>query len=207
VISTIKAIMNHHIGQPPERITVNGQSLTPREYLASVVRLNLDDYVGIQSNMELPYFERTELDVQDNWWHSRDYCNVPLDLFIATIKKAVRKGFTVAIGGDTSEPGIEGHAGVAVVPSFDIPSALIDESARNFRFRNGTTGDDHGIHIVGFKQEGNQDWFLVKDSGSSARNNAHPGYYFYHEDYVKLKMLTALVHKDAAKEVLARMTK
>jgi bleomycin hydrolase len=207
VIGVIRSIMDHYIGAPPERVTVDGRSLTPREYLANVVRLNLDDYASLQSLMELPYFELTELDVQDNWWHSKDYCNVPLDLFMATIKNAVAKGYTVALGGDTSEPGIEGHAGVAIIPTFDIPADYIDEAARNFRFRNGTTGDDHGIHVVGFKQDGGQEWFLVKDSGSGSRNNAHPGYYFFREDFVRLKMLTVLVHKDAAKEVLARMAK
>ena len=124
---------------------------------------------------------------------------------MSTIKNAIRKGYSVAIGGDTSEPGLDGHAGVAVIPTFDIPSAYIDESARNFRYRNGTTGDDHGIHIVGFKADGGKDWFLVKDSGSGSRNNSHPGYLFYHEDYVKLKMLSAMVHKDAAKEILAQI--
>ncbi len=44
----------------------------------------------------------------------------------------------------------------------------------------------------------------MKDSWSSSWNNDHPGYYFFHEDYVKLKMLSFLVHKDAVKELLAR---
>jgi bleomycin hydrolase len=154
VIATIRAILNHYIGAPPERVIVDGKSMTPREYLTGVVRLNLDDYVNLLSILEKPYFEFVEHDVNDNWWHSRDYCNVPLDLFMSTIKNAVHNGFSVAIGGDTSEPGLDGHAGVAIVPTFDIPSQYIDESARNFRFRNGTTGDDHGIHIVGYKQDG-----------------------------------------------------
>ncbi len=205
VLNSIRAIMNHYLGAPPERVTVDGKSLTPMEYFTTIVRLNIDDYVDIMSLMEKPYFQRVEHEVPDNWWHSRDYCNVPLDLFMSTIKNAIRKGYSVAIGGDTSEPGLDGHAGVAVIPTFDIPSAYIDESARNFRYRNGTTGDDHGIHIVGFKTDGGKDWFLVKDSGSGSRNNSHPGYLFYHEDYVKLKMLSAMVHKDAAKEVLTKM--
>jgi bleomycin hydrolase len=62
-----------------------------------------------------------------------------------------------------------------------------------------TTGDDHGIHLVGYKEMDGKDWYLIKDSGSGSRNNTHPGYYFYHEDYVKLKMLGFMVHKDAVK--------
>jgi bleomycin hydrolase len=72
------------------------------------------------------------------------------------------------------------------------------------RFSNSTTGDDHGIHLVGFKEKGGQDWYLIKDSGSSSRNNSHPGYYFYHEDYVKLKILDFMVHRNVAEDVLKK---
>ena len=65
--------------------------------------------------------------------------------------------------------------------------------------------DDHDLHVVGITTKDGRDWFLVKDSWSSAWNNDHPGYYFFHEDYVKLKMLAFLVHRDAVKELLARV--
>jgi bleomycin hydrolase len=110
----------------------------------------------------------------------------------------------MSIGGDTSEPGLEGHAGIAVVPTFDIPSSYIDENSRQFRFSNGTTTDDHLIHLVGYAEKDGKDWYLIKDSGSGSRNNTHPGYYFYHEDYLKLKIMTLFLHKDAAREILAK---
>jgi bleomycin hydrolase len=203
VIATIRTILDRRIGKVPEKITVDGKSMTPQQYLKDVLRLNLDDYVDIMSLQEKPYYMKAEYEVPDNWWHSSDYLNIPLDRFIALLKNAPAKGYTVAIGGDTSEPGLEGHAGIAVVPSFDIPSDYIDDNARQFRFSNGTTGDDHGIHIVGEAVKDGTTWFLIKDSGAGSRNNAHPGYYFYREDYVKLKMLTVMVHKDAAREFIA----
>jgi bleomycin hydrolase len=86
-----------------------------------------------------------------------------------------------------------------------LPSAYIDEAARQFRFNNGTTTDDHGLHVVGFTEKNSKDWYLVKDSWSSAWNNDHPGYYFFHEDYVKLKVLGFMVHKDAVKDLLAKV--
>ncbi|MBT3622096.1 MAG: peptidase C1, partial [Flavobacteriales bacterium] len=49
--------------------------------------------------------------------------------------------------------------------------------------------------------------FLIKDSGSGARNGNFPGYYFYHEDFVKLKMMTFTIHKDAVKETLDKFNK
>ncbi len=206
-LSTIKSILNHYLGEPPTKVMVEGESLTPREYLEKVVRLKLDDYVDFISLMEKPYYRMVEYEVQDNWWHSKEYINVPLGDFMDAINSAIRNGYTLSLGGDVSEPGYEGHAGMAVVPTFDIPSAYIDGSARQFRFSNGTTGDDHGIHLVGFLEKDGKDWYLIKDSGSGSRNNHHPGYYFYTEDYVKLKMLDFMVHKDAVKSLLSKLQK
>jgi bleomycin hydrolase len=206
-VRVITSIMNGSIGQPPSRVTVGGTSMTPKEYLANVVKLNLDDYVEVMSLMQKPYNTLAELPVPDNWWHSTDYYNVTLPTFTAIVREAIRRGMSLAIGGDTSEPGYEGHAGLAVIPSFDIPAGAIDENARQFRFSNGTTGDDHGIHLVGYLERDGTDWYLIKDSGSGSRNNTHPGYYFYHSDYVKLKMLSYTVHRDAVKEVLPEFAK
>jgi bleomycin hydrolase len=124
-----------------------------------------------------------------------------------TIRNAVRKGFTIAIGGDVSEPGYDSWAEVAVVPTFDIPSEYINEDARQFRFSNETTTDDHGIHIVGYKEQNGKDWYLIKDSGAGSRNGNNKGYYFYHEDYVKLKIMDFMVHKDAVGDLLDKFEK
>lgn len=204
-LATIRSILDHHLGRPPETIQVGGKTMTPVEYLANVLRLKLDDYVEMMSLLEKPYYQKVEYEVSDNWWHSKEYYNVPLDDFMAVLKKAIRNGYTLCIGGDTSEPGLEGHAGLAVVPSFDIPAAYIDEYARQFRFSNQTTGDDHGIHVVGYTEKDGFDWYLIKDSGAGSRNNSHPGYYFYREDYVKLKMMGFTVHKDMATDVLKKV--
>ncbi len=204
VVSTIKSILNHYLGEPPTVVVVNGAKLTPREYLDKIVKLNLSDYVEFLSLSEKPYYQQVEYEVPDNWWHSKQYYNIPLDEFMMVLKRAIRKGYSMALGGDTSEPGVEGHAGVAMVPSFDIPSSFIDERARQMRFSNGTTGDDHGIHLVGVKESTSGDWYLIKDSGAGSRNNSHPGYFFFHEDYVKLKMIDFMVHKDVAEDILKK---
>ena len=52
-----------------------------------------------------------------------------------------------------------------------------------------------------------KDWFLIKDSASGARDGNNYGYYFYSEDYVKLKMMDFMVHKDAVKDLLAKFHK
>jgi len=205
VVATVRAILDHYLGAPPATVLVDGKPLTPLEYLARVARLNPDDYVDIFSLAEKPYYEKVEYTVPDNWWHSQEYYNLPLDEFMGALKSAIRNGYSMSLDGDTGEPGYShGAAGIAVVPSFDIPSSYIDELARQLRFSNGTTQDDHVVHLVGYTVKDGADWYLMKDSWSSAYNSPHPGYYFFHQDYVKLKMLTFAVHKDAVREVLKK---
>ena len=208
VLNTIKDIMNHYIGEPPTSFEYQGKTYTPKEFLNDVCKLNMDDYVEILSLLQEPYWEQVEYKVPDNWWHSKEYYNVPLDDFMAIIKRAIREGYTMSIGGDVSEAGFLRTTNCAMIPSFDIPSEYIDENARQFRFSNKTSTDDHGMHLVGWLDKDGTDWYLIKDSSSGSRNNdeAAPefGYYFFHEDYVKLKMLGFTIHKDAVKDILKK---
>lgn len=204
VIGTIKSILNHYMGTPPEVVEVDEKKLTPFEYLKNIVKINPDSYVDFMSLMEKPYNEMAEYKVPDNWWHSKEYYNLPLDDFMKLLKAAVREGYTTAIGGDVSEAGYDAANEVAMVPTFDIPSEYIDENARQFRFSNKSTTDDHGIHIVGYLEKDGRDWYLIKDSGSGSRNGRNVGYRFYDEDYVKLKIMNIMLPKNFAKKVLGR---
>jgi bleomycin hydrolase len=205
-ITTIKSIMNHYMGEPPTEIMVEGKKISPLQYLHDVIRINPDDYVDILSYEQEPFYKHVEYKVPDNWWHSTDYYNVPLDVFMEALKKVVRSGYTASIGGDVSEPGFDRITQCAIVPDFDIPAAFINDDARQFRFSNGTTTDDHGMHLVGYLEKDGKDWYLIKDSGSGSRNSnpdaAEFGYYFFSSDYVKLKMMDFMVHKDAVRDLL-----
>jgi bleomycin hydrolase len=207
-VATLKSIMNHYMGTPPTGIIVNGKKITPLQYLNDVLKINPDDYVDILSYTQEPFYKQVEYKVPDNWWHSTAYYNVPLDVYVSTLKSAVRKGFTVSIGGDVSEPGLDRTTQCAVIPDFDIPSAYINDDARQFRFSNQTTTDDHGMHLVGYMEKDGKDWYLIKDSGSGSKNNdpnaKEFGYFFFSEDYVKLKMMDFMVHKDAVKDLLGK---
>lgn len=201
VTASVRLILDKYLGTPPARITVDGKEMTPQEYLRDVLRINPDDYVEFMSFLYVPFWTRGEYKVADNYWHSTDYLNVPLDQWYEALKGAVSRGFSVCIGGDVSEPGYNGTEDVAIVPTFDCPPEYIDQSAREYRFENGSTGDDHGIHVVGLTRQGDHDWYLVKDSSRSGQRGV-PGYYFYRDDYMRLKMLTFMVHKDAVRELL-----
>ncbi len=211
VISTVKSILNFYLGEPPVKFMFEGKEFTPITFLKDYLKINPDDFVEILSIKQEPYWQQVEYKVPDNWWHSADYYNVPLDVFMEIVKKGIRNGYTMSIGGDVSEPGFSRTTQAAMIPSFDIPSAFINDDARQFRFTNETTTDDHGIHLVGYCERDGKDWYLIKDSGSGSRNNdpnaPEFGYYFFHEDYVKLKMMGFTIHKDAVKDVLAKFKK
>jgi bleomycin hydrolase len=206
-VSYVRSILNKYLGSPPETIQVNGKTMTPREYLDNILQLPLHDYVSLISFKYLPFYTKGEFKVPDNWWHSEEYFNVPLEEFYEAITCALQNGYTVAFGGDVSEPGISGDEDIAIIPTFDTHPKLIDQDSREFRFHRKTSTDDHSVHAVGIKEAGEHTWFLIKDSGGSAQRGQFPGYYMYRDDYVKLKMLTIMVHRDAVADLLAPFPK
>ena len=201
-LKTVEAILDHYLGVPPVKFVVEGKEYTPQGYLKDYLRIDPDDYLDVVSYLQQPFGQQVEYQVPDNWWHSQDYYNVPLETYMKILKSALHKGYSLSLGGDVSEPGKNAEKKVFMIPSFDIPSEAIDDSARQFRFGNNTTTDDHGVHLIGYKEAKGQTWFLIKDSGSSSFNKDPKGYYFLTEDYIKLKMMDFMVHKDAVKGFL-----
>ena len=199
VISTVRAILDYHIGAVPERFEYDGKTWTPKTFRDEYLKIVPDDYVDIMSSMEYAFHEKGKYDVPDNWWNCTDYLNLPLDEYMDLLNKSLAAGYSLAIGGDVSEAGFSRETNVALIPDFDIRSKDIGQTAREFRFQNRSTTDDHIMHIIGFTKVKGDMWYLVKDSSSGSRNvdesSSRFGYYFMHEDYIKLKILTFTVHK------------
>jgi bleomycin hydrolase len=204
ITSQIRAILDRYMGRPPEEFEYEGKHYTPKRFLDEVLELRLDDYVQFMSTLSLPFYTKDIYDVPDNWRPTEDYYNVPLDEFYEIITRAAARGYTVAIGGDVSEPGRYGFEDAAIVPTFDIPQDHIDQDSREFRFYNKTSQDDHGVHLLAMTKVEGRDWFLIKDSASSANWGKQKGYYFFRDDYIKLKMLSLMVHKDVAQFLMPK---
>lgn len=202
VVASLRLILDKYMGRPPEHFVYAGTEFTPQQFLTDVVRLKFDDYVCIMSTLAAPFRTYGEYKVSANWWHSADYYNVPLDEFCGIVRSAIQRGYTVKLNGDVTEPGLSGQDGLAIIPSFDIPREYIDQAARELRIFNETTDDDHDMHLVGTTRVADYDWFLIKDSMAAAQRGPFKGYMFYREDYVKLKMLTYVVHQDAVRAVI-----
>lgn len=206
ILAHLADIMNYYLGAPPTSFEWKGKTYTPLEFKNNVLKINSDDYVEFLSTLSLPFYTQGIFDVPDNWWFDDSYYNIPLDDFYRLIVKSIKKGYTVNIGGDVSEPGYVGEEDAAYIPDFIMPQKYINQYSREYGISSGTTGDDHGIHIVGHTKKDGYDWFLIKDSGRSSRKGREDlrGYYMWRGDYVKMKMLSFMVHKDVAKDILKK---
>jgi bleomycin hydrolase len=202
VVETIKDIMNHYMGTPPKVVEVEGAAFSPESYRDEYLQIRADDFFSFMSTKSQNFNEMAALVEPDNWWGGDNYYNLPLNDYAGLIDDAVRNGFTVCICGDLTEPGHNSRKGISVVPSFDIPAAFINQDAREYRLDNHATTDDHCMHLVGVTDVGTETWYLIKDSGAGGFDGPDKGYRFFHEDYVRLKMMNVMIHKNAAKKVL-----
>ena len=205
VLAKVRDILNQFMGKPPVQFSYNKRTYTPIQFRDQIVHLSWKDYIMVTSFSYAPFYQFSTLEVPDNWAHRRIFFNVPLSEFYAAFKNALQRGYTVAFDSDIGEPGRMGAEDVAFIPPFDIPHSYINQPARELRFENGSTTDDHLMHIVGYKNFQGNDWFLVKDSWRTAWAGRFPGYYFFHGDYLKLKALAFLVNQKAVPEICRRL--
>lgn len=207
VVSTIRSILDKHMGEPPMRVMWDDDQYTPVSFMKKVLEINPDDYFSFMSTMSQTYNQQGELVEPDNWWHCDDYYNVSIDDFLLVIDDALDSAYTVCICGDISEPGFDAYAEVGIIPDFDIPSEYINESSREMRLNNKTTTDDHCIHIIGMQDVDGERWYMIKDSGAGGFDGPNKGYRFMHEDYIRLKMMNIMVYKYAGRQVLDKIIK
>jgi bleomycin hydrolase len=207
VIKDIRAILDKTMSAPPESFTWEGKTYTPQSFLKEYLQLNMDDYYSFMSTASAPWNQKSELVEADNWWHCDDYYNVTANDFMKVINDALDVGYTISLCGDISEPGYDNDKQIAIIPTFDITTGSIDDNARQFRLENGSTTDDHCIHLIGYFMNGNERWYLIKDSNGGAFDGPSKGYRFFREDYIKLKMMNVLLHKEAARPTLDKIIK
>ncbi len=129
-LAYVRSILNKHLGTPPADVVFAGGTYSPQGFLKDVLKLDMADYVGCVSRMNEPFYTRVLLDVRDNWRRKDDYLNLPLQDFYEVIKKAVKDGYTVSIGGDNSEAGMDGMFDTGIIPEWDIPAKYINQGQR-----------------------------------------------------------------------------
>ena len=210
-LSNIDNVLDSYLGKCPEAFFYNGKRYTPQTFAKEVIGINPENYVGISSYKDYPYYQRFVLPVPDNWSHDTNW-NVPMEELTKIIDNAIQKGFTVGWATDVSEPYFSYKNGVAYVPDLDLdnisdeqradlfkgpkPDKKITEDMRQLGLNNLTTTDDHGMQIVGLaKDQTGKEYYIVKNSWGET--NDYQGYIYVTKPYVQFKSTAILVHKDA----------
>lgn len=195
--AAILGIVDAYLGPVPSTIEVDGRKMTPKEYMADVLKLQPDAYVEIMSYSYSPFGEKAKLTVPDNWMHFDQYLNVPIDEFMEKLRGSIERGFSVAVDIDVSEPGFRSGQGLAQLTKEQEVEGAISQEVRDKMFTDKATTDDHLMHIVGLaKDEGGRIWYLTKDSGGPKRG-PFGGHTYISENYLRAKALGFMVHKDA----------
>jgi bleomycin hydrolase len=106
---------------------------------------------------------------------------------------SIENGYTFCWDGDTSEKTFKHKNGEA---EWD-KRGKVNQKFRQKTFFDRSTTDDHLMHVVGLsKNEEGQTAFYTKNSWGPESND-FGGYLHMTEDYVRLKTIAIMVHKDA----------
>ena len=192
-LSSYDTIMKEQLGKLPKKIKTDKGNLTPIEY-RDYFEINPDDYVELTSYSHHPFYKQCVVEVPDNWAHAL-YYNLPIDELMEVMHYSINNGYTIAWDGDTSEETFVHKKGKAWVPKKQ--QGKVDQELRQKTYYDRTSTDDHLMHLVGLsKDEDGNDCFYTKNSWG-ADSNPYGGYLHMTEDYVRLKTVGILVHKDA----------
>jgi len=191
----IQGTLDAYLGAPPSSFAYKGKTYTPRTFADEVIGINPNDYYEITSYSHHPFYSRFILETMANWNHG-SYLNLPVKDWKEVIDNALANGYTLAWDGDVSETGFNRKTGFAELsgPYKDEPT--ITQEMRQITFNNYSTKDDHNMHLIGISEDKNgKRYYIIKNSWGTA--NELNGYVYMSENYLLLKTISVLVHKDA----------
>ena len=200
--AALRGILSAYLGAPPETFAVDGKEYTPRTY-ADALGLKAENYVEIMSQKSQPMWERGLLDVPDNWERNAQYLNVPVEALMKTMDHALENGFSVALDCDVSERGFNARAGVADLTAEQKEAGPVTDEIRAKLFEEKKTTDDHLMHVVGIAEgKDGQRFYIVKNSWGKI--GPYSGNIMMSREYVALKTLAIMVHKDGVPADVAK---
>ena len=190
------------MGKVPGKVKTEDGKDTPVEFFQQL-KINPGDYVEITSYTHHPFYKPFVLEVPDNWAHAL-YYNVPVNELMEIMDYALNNGYSVCWDGDTSEKTFTHKKGKADVDEKYI--GKVDQELRQKTFFDRTTTDDHLMHLVGLsKDAAGRKCYYTKNSWGQT-SNEYGGYLHMTEDYVQLKTIAIMVHKDAIpKQIQAKL--
>ena len=219
-----QGILDAYLGKCPENFTYEGKNYTPKSF-ASSLGLNMDDYVTITSYTHHPFYSQFVVEVQDNWRNPASY-NLPMDEMMQIIDNAVMNGYTVAWGGDVSEPGFT-RDGLAymidakkmqslqgsdmarwlglsaakrrnLIDSLgcNVPEVQPTQEMRQERFDNWELTDDHGMLIYGIAKDQNGKEYYMVKN-SWGEDGKYKGTWYMTKTFIAANTMDYMVNKNA----------
>lgn len=219
-----QGILDAYLGECPENFTYEGKNYTPKSF-ASSLGLNMDDYVTITSYTHHPFYSQFVVEVQDNWRNPASY-NLPMDEMMQIIDNAVMNGYTVAWGGDVSEPGFT-RDGLAymidakkmqslqgsdmarwlglspakrrnLIDSLgcNVPEVQATQEMRQERFDNWELTDDHGMLIYGIAKDQNGKEYYMVKN-SWGETGKYKGTWYMTKTFIAANTMDYMVNKNA----------
>ena len=220
----LQGILDAYLGVCPEKFTYEGKEYTPQTFMQSL-GINLDDYVSITSYTHHPFYTAFAVEVQDNWRFPLSY-NLPMDEMMQVIDNAVNEGYTIAWGGDVSEPGFtrqglayaidtkktESLAGSdmarwlkltaekkkSLIDSLGctVPEVVPTQEMRQERFDNWELTDDHGMLIFGTAKDQNGKEYYMVKN-SWGETGDYKGIWYMTKTFIAANTMDFLVNKKA----------
>ena len=229
----LQGILDAYLGKCPESFTYQGKKFTPKSFAASL-GLNWDNYVSVTSYSHKPYYTQYAVEVQDNWRNPLSW-NLPMEDMARIIENAIMNGYTVAWGGDVSEPGFT-RKGLAyfydtkkmeslsgsdmarwlkmsatkrtnLVDSLGCTVPELEPTAeqRQQRFDNWELTDDHGMLIYGIAKDQNGKEYYMVKN-SWGETGDYKGTWYMTKNFIIANTMDYMVNKNAIpKDILKKI--
>lgn len=206
----LNGILDAYLGKVPAKFTYKGKEYTPMSFYKSL-GLNANDYIEITSVTHHPFYERVPLEIPDNWDNELLY-NVPINDIIRIMDNAIENGYTVGWDGDVSEKSFAHNNHIALNTKENLKGSIkeriiedpVTQESRQAGIENFTSTDDHLMHVTGIcKDQNGTKYYITKNSWGTSNGD---GYLNISENYVRAKVISILVHKNAIpKDIRAKL--
>jgi len=185
---SVQTIIEKYVGRCPESFVYEGKTYTPKSF-AETLGLDLDDYVSLTSYTHHPFWQWFVIEAPYKWRLKPSY-NIPIELLMDILDKALDAGYTVAWGGDVT--GDFTRTGLAMLPDGVTPTQeLRQEQWNDWRFTY-----DHVMLIYGKAvDEQGKPYYMVKNSWG--QSGQYKGIWYMSRDYMTLNTTYLFLNRKA----------
>lgn len=211
----LNSVLDVYLGKLPTKFTFEETEYTPKSF-AEFLEFNPDDYIQFTSYTHIPLYEKSNLEIPDNWANAK-YYNIPIDDLIMVMNKSIDLGYSFVWDGDVGRDYFY-KSGYAVIPVDETEKndsekivepeveKEITQKMRQESFNSFVTTDDHLMHITGIaKNQNGTKFYYTKNSWSTKKG--FDGYWFMSDSYVRLMTVSIMVHKNVIPEEIKEKLK